>query len=276
MLLDVLNSSSGQLLIVLALFLVVAGLMKGIIGVGMPIVALPLLSTIIDVRAAVMLLAVPLILSNIPQALEGGRTLQCLKRLLPVLLGMTPGILLGVTILLAGNPATIKVVAGGVIVLVAMLTWAAPKFQLREGIRTPVGFGAGFAGGVLGGVAALPGPLVFTYLLAKGLRGKEFTKEASLFLVLSSALLAVLLASSSTFDWADVLVSAAALIPVAAGMLLGQKLRALVPADAFKKAVLVIVLLSGLGLVFKSLGPAMNHVVDHNRGSQYSSAPFDA
>jgi uncharacterized membrane protein YfcA len=178
-------------------------LLKGIIGVGMPIIALPLLSMLIDVRAAVMLLAVPLVLSNIPQALEGGRTLECFKRLVPVLLGMLPGILLGVAILLLGDPAIIKVIAGCVIVLVAALTWLAPKFQLRESLTKPVGLGAGFAGGVLGGVAALSGPLVFTYLLAKGLRGKDFTKEASLFLVLSSALLAISLTSSSKFTAAD-------------------------------------------------------------------------
>jgi uncharacterized membrane protein YfcA len=108
---------------------------------------------------------------------------------------------------------------------------------------------------VLGGVAALPGPLVFTYLLAKGLRGKEFTKEASLFLVLSSALLAIFLASSSMFNGADLVISTSALIPVAIGMFIGQKLRELVPADVFKRAVLVIVLLSGLGLIFKALVP---------------------
>src|SRR5258706_6819860 len=184
---------------------------------------------------------------------------------------MTPGILLGVTILLAGNPATIKIIAGSVIVLVAALTWAAPKFQLREGIRTPVGLGAGFAGGVLGGVAALPGPLVFTYLLAKGLRGKEFTKEASLFLVVSSALLAIFLASSRTFSWVDVAISTGALIPVAIGMLLGQKLRERVPADVFKKAVLVIVLLSGMGLVFKSLGTDGLHRVQTKAASESQS-----
>jgi uncharacterized protein len=255
MLWDVLNSSSGLILIVLTFSLVVAGLMKGIIGVGMPIVAIPLLSMLIDVRAAVMLLAVPLILTNIPQALEGGRTLECFRRLAPVLLGMMPGILLGVTLLLGGNPATTKAIAGCVIVLVAGLTWVAPKFQLRESLRSPVGVGAGFAGGVLGGVAALPGPLVFTYLLARGLRGKDFTKEASLFLVLSSALLAIFLASSSRFDGADLVISTGALIPVAIGMFIGQKLRDLVPADAFKQAVLVVVLLSGLGLIFKALVP---------------------
>jgi uncharacterized membrane protein YfcA len=249
---DILHASSGLILTLLTVFLVVAGLMKGIIGVGMPIVALPLLSMLIDVRAAVMLLSMPLILSNIPQAIEGGETIACFMRLIPVLLGMMPGILLGVIILVDGNPATTKVIAGSVIVLVAGLTLVAPKLQLREGLKTPVGVAAGLAGGVLGGVAAMPGPLVFTYLLAKGLRGKEFTKEASLFLVLSSALLAIFLSSSHIFSWADLVISTSALIPVGIGMYLGQRLRDLIPANFFKRAVLVVVLLSGLGLIYKA------------------------
>jgi uncharacterized protein len=50
------------------------------IGVGMPVVALPLLSLFIDIQSAVMLLSMPLIFSNLPQALEGGKTGQCLMR----------------------------------------------------------------------------------------------------------------------------------------------------------------------------------------------------
>jgi hypothetical protein len=42
-------------------------------------------------------------------------------------------------------------------------------------------------------IAAMPAPLVFKFLLAKGLHGKAFTKEASLYLVLSAGLLAILL-----------------------------------------------------------------------------------
>lgn len=252
---DVIHVSSDLILTLLIAFLVVAGLMKGIIGVGMPIVALPLLAILIDVRAAVMLLSMPLILSNIPQAFEGGETAACFMRLIPVLLGMIPGILVGVAVLVNGDPATTKMIAGSAIVLVAGLTLFAPRFQLREGLKTPVGVAAGFAGGALGGVAAMPGPLVFTYLLAKGLRGKEFTKEASLFLVLSSALLAIFLSSSRIFNWADLAISTSALIPVGIGMYFGQRLRDLIPASYFKTAVLVVVLMSGLGLVYKACVP---------------------
>ena len=252
---DVIHGSSDWILVLLIISLTVAGLMKGIVGVGLAQVGLPLLAMLIDVRAAVMLLSIPLVLSNVPQALDGGDTIACLMRLVPVLLGMIPGILIGVTVLVGGDPVITKMMAGSVIVLAAGLTLIAPRFQLRESFKTPVGVVAGFAGGALGGVAAQSGPLVFTYLLAKGLRGKEFTKEASLFLVLSSALLAIFLSSSRIFSWVDLAFSSAALIPVGIGMCLGQRLRDVVPAHFFKAAVLAVVLASGLVLIYKACIP---------------------
>ena len=57
--------------------LIVAGFLKGTIGIGMPVVALPLLSLFIDIKSAAMLLSMPLIFSNLPQALEGGKTKRC-------------------------------------------------------------------------------------------------------------------------------------------------------------------------------------------------------
>jgi uncharacterized membrane protein YfcA len=253
---DIIHTSSGPVLAVLIILLVVAGLMKGIIGVGLPQVALPMFAMLIDMRAAVMLLSMPLILSNIPQALEGGQTVACFTRLIPVLLGMIPGILVGVTVLVRGDPAVTKMIAGSVVVVAAALALVVPSFQLRMSYKTPVGVAAGFAGGALGGLAAMSGPLVFTYLLAKGLRGREFTKEASLFLVLSSTLLAVFLSSSHIFSWLDLAFSTCAFIPVAIGMHLGRSIRDSIPADFFKSAVLIIVLVSGVGLIYKAFVPS--------------------
>src|SRR5215475_28781 len=112
--------------------LIVAGLLKGIIGVGMPVVALPLLSLFIDIKSAAMLLSMPLIFSNLPQALEGGETGPCLMRLIPVLLGMIPGLVLGVRVLLALDASIAKMIAGLVIMGVAGVTLLAPKMQLRS------------------------------------------------------------------------------------------------------------------------------------------------
>ena len=247
------ETATPGLIALLAVSLVIAGLVKGVIGVGMPIVAFPMLSMLVDVQTAVMLLSMPLVLSNIPQALEGGLVGQTLWSLAPVLAGMIPGLWIGVAVLLNVDPAAAKIVAGVGVIVVAALNLLAPRLQIKRRMIGPVGLGAGFCGGLLGGIAAASGPLVFMFLLAKGLSGKAFTKEASMFLVVSSLLLASVLAASRTFDWHDALISALSTAPVVAGMLVGQKLRDAVPADAFKKLALLVVLMSGAQLVWEGM-----------------------
>jgi uncharacterized membrane protein YfcA len=229
--------------------LIAAGLLKGTIGVGMPVVALPLLSLFIDVTSAVMLLSMPLILSNLPQALEGGKTGRCLMQLMPVFLGMIPGLFLGVRILLALDANVAKIIAGLVLMGVGGVTLLAPKLQLQPRLVFPTGIIFGFFGGILGGIAAMAGPLVFIFLLAKGLRGKAFTKEASLYLVVSAGLLAILLTSSGQFSWLDVSISTAAMAPVLLGMYVGQHMRDKVAPETFKKLVLIAVIAAGAELV---------------------------
>ncbi len=255
MLMHTLEAAPHSILIALVACLFVAGLLKGVIGVGMPIVALPLVSMFIDVRASVMLLAMPLVLSNIPQAVEGGASRACLYRLMPVFAGMIPGILVGVRVMLSIEAAIAKMIAGVVVIGIAAFTLLAPKFEITGRSETPLGALSGFFGGILGGLAAMPGPLVFTYLLAKGLRGRSFTKEASMFLVISAALLAAVLTSSKSFDRSDIGISILAVVPVVAGMVFGQKLRDAIPAESFKKFVLIAVLASGVELLRKSLFP---------------------
>jgi uncharacterized membrane protein YfcA len=249
----VIETATPSLIALLTGSLVIAGLIKGVIGVGMPIVAFPMLSMLVDIQTAVMLLSMPLVLSNIPQALEGGFVAQTLLSLAPVLVGMIPGVWIGVAVLLNVDPAVAKMAAGASVILVAALTLLAPKLQIKRPMIGPVGLGAGFCGGLLGGIAALAGPPVLIFLLAKGLSGRAFTKEASMFLVASSALLASALTSSRQFDWRDVLISTLATVPVVAGMLVGQKVRDAVPADAFKTLVVLVVLLSGAQLVWKGM-----------------------
>jgi uncharacterized membrane protein YfcA len=217
-----LYSEPASILAAVFCSLIVAGFLKGIIGVGMPVLALPLLSLFIDVKSAAMLLTMPLIFSNLPQALEGGQTGRCLLQLMPVIFGMVPGLFLGVRALLALDANVAKMIAGLVLVGVGGVTLLAPKLQLQSRLVLPAAITFGFFGGILGGIAAMAGPLVFIFLLAKGLHGKAFTKEASLYLVISSGLLAILLTASREFNWLDVSVSMAAMVPVVLGMFIGH------------------------------------------------------
>jgi uncharacterized protein len=249
MLMHTLYFEQASILAAVVCSLIVAGFLKGIIGVGMPVVALPLLSLFIDVKSAAMLLTMPLIFSNLPQALEGGRTGRCLVQLMPVILGMIPGLFLGVRVLLAADANVAKIIAGLVLMGVGAVTLLAPRLQLKPGLVLPAGITSGFFGGILGGIAAMAGPLVFIFLLAKGLRGMAFTKEASLYLVISSGVLAILLTASPKFSWLDVSVSTAAMLPVVLGMSVGQYMRDKIAPGTFKTLVLIAVIVAGADLL---------------------------
>ena len=91
---------------------------------------------------------------------------------------------------------------------------------------------------------------MFSYFcLQKGLSGRAFTKEASLYLVVSAGLLAILLTASHEFSWLDVCVSTAALFPVALGMYLGQHMRDKIAPETFRKLVLIAVIAAGADLL---------------------------
>ena len=139
-------------------------------------------------------------------------------------------------------------IAGLVLIGVGGLTLLAPKPELQSRLVLPAGITFGFFGGFLGGIAAMPGPLVFIFLL-EGLRGKAFTKEASLYLVVSAGLLAILLTASRQFSWLDVSVSTAAMLPVMLGMHLGQHMRDKIAPETFKKLVLIAVIAAGAELL---------------------------
>jgi uncharacterized membrane protein YfcA len=190
-----------------------------------------------------------LIFSNLPQALEGGKTGQCLMQLMPVLLGMIPGLFLGVRLLLALDANVAKIIAGLVLIGAGVVTLLAPSVRLQSRLIMPAGIAFGFFGGILGGVAAMAGPLVFIFLLAKGLRGRAFTKEASLYLVLSAGLLAIFLTASREFGWLDVAVSTAAMLPVALGMYVGRHMRDRIAPETFRKLVLIAVIAAGADLL---------------------------
>ncbi len=93
------------------------------------------------------------------------------------------------------------------------------------------------------------GTACFIFLLAKKLSGKAFTKEASLYLVVSAGLPAIPLTASRQFSWLDVSVSTAAMLPVVLGMYVGQHMRGIIVFETFKKLVLIAVIAAGADLL---------------------------
>lgn len=243
-------SLHGWLLAAFALFL--GGLVKGVVSIGVPLIAIPLLTGLLSVKQAVLLLSMPIILGNIPQALEGGKTWPTLKSIGFLVVGAVAGIALGVKILFA-IPAHLAVGLAGLILLVAALALLfAPKFSLPKKSSGLIGLLAGFFSGLMEGVSAIPGPLLATYLIATGATGKRFTKEIALVLVISVAVLIFVFGQSRHASGADLVISALAAIPVVAGIIAGRPLRDALPPKLFRAVVLVFIIAAAAQMVMRS------------------------
>ncbi len=240
-------SLAGWVLAICALLL--GGLVKGVVSIGVPLIAIPLLSGLLSVKQAVLLLSLPIIIGNIPQALEGGNTWPTLKSIGFLVIGTVLGIVVGVKILLAIPTQTATGAAGLILLVACLLMFFAPKLALPARWRNPAGLVIGFVCGLMEGVAAIPGPLLATYLLATGATGKRFTKEIALVLVITVGALVITFGESRHAAAADLLISALAAVPVVAGILLGRPLRDALPPRAFRAVVLVFIFIAAIQMI---------------------------
>lgn len=249
-------------LVAVLIALVVAGMTKGLLGIGMPIIAVPLLNLIVDLRVTVALLAIPLIITNIPQAVQGERIPVVLRRLYPILAGMVVGVAVGVTILSIIDPAYLKPFVGIILIAVTALMWFAPKLAVSARVERFASPFVGVLGGLAGGLAALPGPFVFVYLLALGLKRDRFVQYSSMFLVLSAAVMTIFLGGRGVMDWSDAAMSTLATLPIFVGMWGGTFVRQFVSQELFRKLILIVVAVSGShlllgGIHYQRQGPSL-------------------
>ena len=90
---------SNLLLAVIAAVFLLAGFVKGAIGLGLPTVSIGLLGLLMSPAQAAAILVVPSLVTNVWQALAGGGVAALIRRLWPVLAGICVGTFIGAVLL---------------------------------------------------------------------------------------------------------------------------------------------------------------------------------
>jgi uncharacterized protein len=236
----------------ITLALLLGGVVKGITGIGVPLVAMPILSQFLPIKLAVLLLSMPIILGNIPQALEGGEVLSTVRAIAAPIVGTVLGNIVGVAILLSLNAHHAQAASGALLIVAAALMLSAPKLKLSPGMEKPVGVALGFGAALMESIASVPGPLLATYLIATGATGRAFTKRIAIILVVSIVTLVTTFSGAAHASAIDLLVSSAASIPAIIGMWLARPVRDRLPPRAFRMVVLLFVLVAAAQMIWKS------------------------
>lgn len=243
----------STLLATIVVAFIVAGAIKGAIGVGLPTTAIAILGTGLSLREAIPLLIVPSLVANIWQVARGGAFLDLLRRFWLLNTLACLGVWLGTVLLFRIDPSLLSGLLGLVIVtysVMGLFAYAPTVPPHREAILTPiVGIGAGLLTGTTGSLLM---PLM-VYLQALGLDKDRFVQAAGLSLLIGTVAWAGSLAQQGAMDERALLLSGIALIPTLIGMAFGQWVRDRLSQTLFRKIVYVFLLALGVNLVFSSL-----------------------
>lgn len=226
------------------------GVVKGALGVGLPLVAVPLLSLIILAPQAIGLLVVPVLVSNMLQARQGGRLAFAIRRFGPLMAGQLVATLLAVhwsqQLSVKGlNIAIALTVISAVVIMVLQPSGEIPARHQRW-----VGPVVGAVAGALGGLSSLTGPLLITYLMALRLGREEFVGSISIIYLFGAVPMYAAMLWWDRFGWAEVGWSCLGLLPVYVGMKLGGRLRGCMSEELFRRALLGFLTLLSMMLIF--------------------------
>ncbi len=230
-------------LLVMVTFLL-AGTIKGVIGLGLPTIAMGLLGLAMAPSQAAALLIIPATLTNVWQLAFGGHLRGLIKRLWPMLLAIFIGTGAGtVWIGMAGGHWVVRGL-GAALLLYALSGLFLPT--LRAGARSEPWLGP-LCGGLTGIITSATGVFVIPavpYLQALGLSKDELVQALGLSFTVSTLALAGGLLWRGALGGGELSASLLALIPAVLGMWLGQSLRQRISAVLFKRVFFI-----GLGVL---------------------------
>lgn len=234
-----------------ALMMGVGGVVKGALGVGLSLIALPLLSLVVPAPQAIGLLVVPVLASNVLQAWQTGRLGYALRRFGPLLLAQLVATLGAVYWSRALSVQDLNVIISLTVILAVALMLFQPGGQIPQRHQRWAGPLVGGLAGALGGLTSLTGPMLITYLMALRLPKNEFVGSISIIYFFGTVPMYAAMLWWGRFGWAEVGWSCLAMLPVYLGMRLGARLRGRMSEQAFRRAIMAFLLLLALTLIFK-------------------------
>ncbi len=231
--------------IVTATFLL-AGLVKGVIGMGLPSVAIGLLAIVMTPAQAVAIMLGPSLITNVWQMLIGPHLIPLLRRLWLLLVGSVIGIWLGGGILTSTNSRYAALGLGVALVIYAAIGLSAVRFSVprrHEPWLSPlVGLATGFIAGGTGVFVIPAGP----YFQAIGLDKDELVQMLGISFTVSTAALAAILWRDGIMQFGNTTGSLLAVLPALLGMAIGQRIRARISPETFRRYFFTGLLLLGL------------------------------
>ena len=235
-------------LLFIAAALLLAGFVKGVVGLGLPTVSIGLLAVAMQPSRAIAIVIVPAIVTNIWQTFAGPYLRDIIRRLWPLMAGTVIGIWLNAGMLSGPYARYGGVVLGVLLVIYAIVGLSKFNFSVARSNEKWIG---GIVGLLTGAVSAATGVQVIPsmpFIQAIGMEKDEFVQALGVFFTVATVALAFTLTRAGLLSASTALPGAVAMASAFAGMFIGQAVRSRMQPEAFRRWFLIAMIFLGLYL----------------------------
>ena len=241
-------------LLILFIGLGVAGFAKGTTGMGLPLVATPLLASVFGPKAAVVIVTIPIFAANSLLLLQGWRRLDVLRGIGPIIIASAIGTAIGVNLLALLDQRTFAILIS--IMVVIFLSRGDRLIGDDPGARRARVLGpvVGFVGGVLQGTTSIASPLIGSFFHARKMDRHEYVIVLAAIFELNAAVQLVGYALLGLFTREILAIGLLGLVPTLLALMAGIYFRSRLDQARFRQLIVVLLVLSVLNLLWRSFG----------------------
>ena len=230
----------------------IAGLVKGVVGGGLPAVAVPIMAGAVEPAIAASLTLMPVIVTNFWLLFQGGHFGDVMRRYWPFLLALAIGSTVGAQILVTAPPEAMALAIGLFVVLLSPLPFIPKNWAIPERTQKWLNPIAAGSMGIIGGATVMLAPVI-VYFVALRIDKNLFVASMGAVALASMAALFATLAANRVLAGDEILLSTASLVPALIGVGAGTWLRNRISQTGFQRVLFVTLLGIGLNLIYKSL-----------------------
>ncbi|RTZ44552.1 sulfite exporter TauE/SafE family protein [Candidimonas sp. SYP-B2681] len=239
--------------LIIALTFFVAGIVKGVTGMGLPTLSMAILGAIMSPLTAVSLLIIPSFVTNFWQLITGPDFCALIKRLWLMMLAIVVGTIAGSWLLTNTNTKWTSMALGAALVFYAAHGLLGRPLSvppcMERALSPVIGMMTGAISGATG-VFVIP---AVPYLQALGLSKDDLIQALGLSFTVSTVALAASLGVGGAFHLGNITLSALAIIPALLGMRVGTAVRAHIGVATFRRWFMIFLGVLGLELIFRSV-----------------------
>lgn len=245
------SNIDSVILIQVVLIFLAGGMVKGLIGVGLPTVTLTLLSFVFDIKDSISIILIPVILTNLYQMLDGNSLKEIIGEVKFFLIGSFLFIFPGFYFLTILKSDTILAILALLLIINSFMSLIKYEIKLKNYKSKAIQLGIGSLTGITTGVTSIyTMPFIFLIQSLNYSKNKVIQLMGLSFFIFACMQL-ILFSSHGMLDFDKLSISLLACLPILAGVYFGTALRKKISETLFKTLFNIMLVAMGSLLILK-------------------------